>query len=211
MKVYKKFCSLTGVPLHHKTDAVYSDDAENSDHAMFKAIDKSKKAMGFQQYGDRKGISHGEYSAHEQRFSDSPRSTLRKEGPYIGKYAMRSAKSSHGDQFSVEMQGLVYDTRDNYEISRSLTAGFSSAASFETNTVWKTQGDKRRYGKYKLKPGEINQIDFRNLDKKLKSVRPPKGRARRKEATKEDNELILKLLMNKPTIWDRSALNKSKD
>lgn len=72
MKVYKKFCSLTGVPLHH---------AENSDHTMFKGIDKSKKTMGFQQYSDRKGISHGEYSAHEQRFSDSPRSTLRKEGP----------------------------------------------------------------------------------------------------------------------------------
>ena len=211
MKVYEKFCRLTGVPLHHKTDAVYSDDAENSDHTMFKGIDKSKKSMGFQQYSIRKGISHGEYSAHELRFLDSPRSTLRTDGPAIDKYAMRSAKSSHGDQFSVEMQGIVYDTGDNYEISRSLKTGLSRAASFQTSTVWRKQEDKRRYGKYKLKPAEISNIDFRNLDKKLKSVRPPKGRARRKEANKEDNELILKLLLSKPNIWDKSALDKSRD
>ena len=59
---------------------MYADDAENSDHTMFKGIDKSKKTMGFRQYSDRKDISHGEYSAHEQRFLDSPRSTFRNDG-----------------------------------------------------------------------------------------------------------------------------------
>ena len=105
MKVYKKFCSLTGVPLHHKTDAVYTDDAENSDHTMFKGIDKTKRTMGFRQYSDRKDITDGAYSAHDERFAGSPGSTLRKDrrAVLIDKYAMRSAKSSHGDQFTVEM------------------------------------------------------------------------------------------------------------
>lgn len=47
MKVYQKFCKLTGASLHHKTDAMYSDAAENSDHHMFKAIDKNKRSMRF--------------------------------------------------------------------------------------------------------------------------------------------------------------------
>ena len=39
---------------------------------------------------------------------------------------MRSAKSQHGDMFSVQMQGIVYDTGDNYDMSKSLQNGFSS-------------------------------------------------------------------------------------
>lgn len=77
MKVYQKFCKLTGVPLDHRTDAMYTDDAENSDHHMFKAIDKNKRSMRFKQYSVRKDISDGEYSAHEDRFLETPRSTLR--------------------------------------------------------------------------------------------------------------------------------------
>lgn len=209
MKVYKKFCSLSGIALHHKTDAVYSDDAENSDHTMFKGVDPGKKSMGFRQYSSRDDVSHGR-SADALSFID-PTSTFRDDGrAQIGKYSMRSAKSSHGDQFSVEMQGHFYDTEDNYAVSRSLQAGLSSAAAFQTPSVWKSREDKRRFGKYKLKPAEVSKIDFRNLDKKLKSVKPPKGRARRREANKEDNALIVELLIKNPTIWDKGALKRGR-
>ena len=59
MKVYQKFCKLTGVPLDHKTDIVYNDDAENSDHHMYRAIDKYKRCLNFDKYCHRKDISDG--------------------------------------------------------------------------------------------------------------------------------------------------------
>jgi len=77
MKVYKKFCSMTGAPVQPKLDLVYSDHAENSDHVMYKGVDKNKQAMGFRQYSMRKDISEGEYSAHELRFLDVQRSSFR--------------------------------------------------------------------------------------------------------------------------------------
>lgn len=106
------------------------------------------------------------------------------------------------------MQGLMYDTGDNYELGRSLNAGFSKVLSFDYASGWTTKDEKKRYAKFRIKPAELNKINFNNLDKKLKSVKPPKGRARRKVAAVEDNELIMKLLLKKPGIWDRSALNK---
>ena len=78
MKVYKKFCSLTKVDEYQPNDAEYADGAENSDHTMFKGIDKSKKTMGFRQYSGRDDMSHGT-SADALSFID-PRSTFRDDG-----------------------------------------------------------------------------------------------------------------------------------
>lgn len=107
---------------------------------MFKAIDKKKKSMNFDKYSDRKDISDGEYSAHQMRFLESPKTTFRNDNQraQIGKYSMRSAKSQHGDIFSVEMQGIMYETGDNYAISQSLRNGNSSAPQFAHPSIWKS-------------------------------------------------------------------------
>lgn len=68
---------------------------------------------------------------------------------------MRSAKSQHGDMFSVEMQGIVYETGDNYDIAKSLKNGFSSVPQFAHPSIWKSQSYKRRYGKFRLQPSEV--------------------------------------------------------
>jgi hypothetical protein len=53
----------------------------------------------------------------------------------IGKYASRSSKSTTGDQFTVPMSGLFYDTGDNYDLT-------SNNYSFKTDKVWESQRHK---------------------------------------------------------------------
>ena len=64
----------------------------------------------------------------------------------------------------------MYDTGDNYELGRSLNAGFSKVLSFDYASGWTTEDEKKRYAKFRIKPAELNKINFNNLDKKLKSV-----------------------------------------
>jgi hypothetical protein len=53
----------------------------------------------------------------------------------IGKYASRASKSTAGDNFTVPLTGLFYDTGDNYDLS-------SNCASFKTEKVWENQTHK---------------------------------------------------------------------
>lgn len=53
------------------------------------------------------------------------------------------------------MQGIVYETGDNYDIAKSLKNGFSSVPQFAHPSIWKSQSYKRRYGKFRLQPSEV--------------------------------------------------------
>ena len=69
MKVYQQFCSVTGEEPHWTShDASTFNDSLTGDGADPRKRGP-KLCMSFNSYSKRKGISDGEYSANEERFS----------------------------------------------------------------------------------------------------------------------------------------------
>lgn len=67
MKVYQQFCSITGVKPHWSHDAETTSPSTAGEGAD-PCKSNAKLCLGFEKYSKRKGITKGEYSAHEERF-----------------------------------------------------------------------------------------------------------------------------------------------
>ena len=185
MHVYKEFCSKTGLtPTAHSTFGPSSVGAASQlgTETVRSSVIGSRPRLcyNFGKCTGRKDISEGQYSAHEMRFEGPPpklpETSRRHE---IGKYAGRDSKSSAGDNFSAPLTGLFYDYQDNYDalLDRS---GMRTCHSFKTEKIWQNKEVKHQYAKYKLTKQQVSSINFSNLDKKLKSVKPKKGKALRR-------------------------------
>lgn len=113
-----------------------------------------------------------------------------KNGIMIDRYSSRDAKTVGGLPFDAVISGLVYDVQDNYSTStRSATMQFS-----QSSTAWKNLAEKKKYAKYKLNKDQVGAIDFSHMTQKLKSVKPKKGKALRRQMNREDDELFCQML-----------------
>ena len=97
----------------------------------------------------------------------------------LSMYSGRDSKSIASDCFKTNISGLFYDHQDNYD-QLLYNSRISTAHSFQSNQVWSNQREKQKYGKYKLSKDQLDHINFNNLTKRLKSVKPKKGKAKRR-------------------------------
>lgn len=81
-----------------------------------------------------------------------------------------------------------------------------ASSTFDYNTLWKSQDHKRQYAKYKLKKEELSKINFENVEKKLKSVKPKMGKSKRKQMDREDMKLFVETVLVKKNKYKDTNL-----
>ena len=92
---------------------------------------------------------------------------------------------------------MFYDLDSNYGTAKSLENGTSKVMRFKTDKVWTDKNHKRNYFQYKLTPSQVKQINFETIQKKLASVKEPKGKKRRNAMIKEDQEMFAEYFYGK--------------
>lgn len=194
VKVYKEFCQLTGTKPKWsnydekaRTEVAMASQLDDSVHPVKKKV----ATMDFAKQSKRRDICDGEYSANEGRFLRNPVSSFQTSHHRINiaKYSNRDSRSTGPDNFEVSLSGLFYETQDNF------SANLSSAHTFVSEKVWRSQREKKKYAKYKLTKDDLRKIDFRKVEQKQKSVNPKRGRAQRRLMNREDDDLFMKFIL----------------
>ena len=139
--------------------------------------------------------------------------------PKLEKTTVRSPHAE-GQIFHCIINAQRYETGDNYDISKSLKDGRSKVMKFEhkdvsgdrrfRSAVWTSKADKARFGQYKIKPSDVAKINFDNMSRKLQTAKPSKGRKKRLEANKEDNEIFLEWFV-RPAMGDKNIKDLRKE
>lgn len=142
------------------------------------------QSLNFGKCTARKEIIDGVYSANEERFNrthGSMMSQMTNASVKMDKYSSRANRSVGGNQFEAGITGLFYDVPDSYK------SQVDQAFSFSAQPAWPSTQKKREYGHYKLTRDQLRAINFKNLQSKLKSVKPKTGKALRNHINKEDD------------------------
>lgn len=153
-----------------------NDEAETAMDDATNPVKQKVKCLDFSKTASRKDICEGFYSANEGRFLNMPKSSVvgLSQRVEFNKFSSRSSKCSGQTLFEVPITGLFYDQPDNY------ASALEQSHSFHQGLVWKNQLEKKKYAKFKLTKDQLQHINFENIEKKQKSVKPKKGRAQRR-------------------------------
>jgi len=127
-----------------------------------------------------------------------------------GKYARRDAKPTSQtaqkllspapmmtvcDNFTAPITGDGYDHCDNYDLITRNASGPATTPGFEAPKAWTSTKAKRQLGKFRLTREQLGRVDFDDLSQTIRSATPRKGKARRRQMNKEDNDLFMQLVV----------------